>query len=143
MAGAFDRSMQKAKILAIDDDPVSTRVTKVFLEKVGRYEVQELNVPALALEVARDYRPDLVLLDVTMPGLDGGAVAQQLESEPSLAGVPIVFFTGAFAEEAVAGNHGMWGGMRFLTKPMRPKVMVATLDEALAEAREVHGEVAA
>jgi CheY-like chemotaxis protein len=70
------------------------------------------------LEEARRFQPDLVLLDVMMPGLDGGAVAAQLQEDPVLKKVPIVFLTAAAKKEEVASRGGLIGGQPFLAKPL-------------------------
>jgi len=106
------------RILVVDDEPSLTRVVKFNLEQHGEYEVQEVHVSPHVLEEARRFQPDLVLLDVMMPGMDGGAVAAQLLEDPGLKEVPIVFLTAAARKAEVASRGGLIGGRPFLAKPL-------------------------
>ena len=85
--------MNKKKILLIDDEASNTRPMKVNLDRTGRYTVQTENNALHALETARQFKPDLIFLDVMMPDMDGGQVAAQMEIDPALKNVPIVFLT--------------------------------------------------
>lgn len=87
--------MTKKRILIVDDEVGAARLLKANLEQTDRYEVRVENWPEDALAAAREFRPDLVLLDIIMPRLPGGNVAAQIEADPSLKGTPIVFLTAA------------------------------------------------
>src|ERR1700759_877101 len=76
--------LARPRILAVDDDARTTRLIKLLLAKRGGYEVLEENDPARAHQTAQDFRPDVILLDVMMPDLDGGAVAAQNQQDPKL-----------------------------------------------------------
>src|SRR2546425_8338770 len=95
----------KQRILVVDDFVSLTTLVKVALEKTGRYEVCEQNDSTEALSSARAFHPDLILLDVDMPELDGGSVAEQIRSDRFLKHVPVVFPTGLISDrEAKARN---------------------------------------
>ena len=81
------------RILIVDNDKNSTHLVKVLLEKTGRYLVFEENEPTRAHLSARNFRPDLILLDVVMPDTDGGEVAARIKMEPELQNTPIIFLT--------------------------------------------------
>lgn len=87
--------MNKKRILIVDDEVGAARLLKANLEQTDRYEVRVENWPEDALGAARQFRPDLVLLDIIMPRLPGGNVAAQIEADPTLKGTPIVFLTAA------------------------------------------------
>ena len=108
----------KKRILVVDDEVSITRLLKLNLEQTGQYVVATLNSPESALETALEFHPDLILLDVVMPGLDGGYLASTLQSHPALKAVPIVFLTAAATKEEVATRSGMIGGLPFLAKPV-------------------------
>src|SRR5438876_821277 len=94
---------EKRRILIIDDDRDASHLIKILLEKNGRYVVLEENAAATAHQSARNFRPDLILLDVMMPGTDGGDVAAQIEADLDLQRTPIVFLTGLVTKAEAKG----------------------------------------
>src|SRR5512140_1345551 len=109
---------EKKRILVVDDEPSITRMLKLNLEQTGEYQVATENVSMAALAAAERFKPDLMLLDVMMPGLDGGNLASQMQARPQLKGVPIVFLTAAVTREEVRQRAGLVGGLPFLAKPV-------------------------
>ena len=73
--------MSKQRILVVDDEPSITRLLKLNLEQTGRYEVRVENLGARAYEAAQEFMPDLVLLDIMMPDMDGSDVAASLKED--------------------------------------------------------------
>ena len=110
--------MSKQRIMVIDDEPDFTLTIRLNLEATGEYEVREINSAADALPAARDFHPDLVLLDVMMPGLDGGDVLAQFKDDTRLRATPIVFVSAAVLKEEVDAQGGLIGGRPFLPKPV-------------------------
>lgn len=107
----------KKRILIIDDEAGFTRLLKLNLEDTGDYEVRVENQPANAFEAAREFKPDLILLDVLMPGMDGGDVSARLQASSSTRSIPIVFLTAAVRKEEVGAHGGRIGGFPYLAKP--------------------------
>ena len=107
----------KKKILMVDDEPALTRVVKLNLERTGRYEVRTENSGTNAVTAAREFDPDLVLLDIIMPDIEGSYVAAQFKEDAQLAGIPIVFFTAAASKEDVQKQGGIIGDYPFIAKP--------------------------
>ena len=97
---------QPKRILIVDDEAGFTRLLKLTLEGTKRYIVKEVNDGSQALATARLFRPDLVLLDIVMPKMDGGDVARQITSDPSLKSVKIIFLT-AIVSQKEAGSGGL------------------------------------
>ena len=126
---------EKKRVLVVDDEPSITRLLKLNLEQTGDYEVATENVSKAALAAAEAFQPDLMLLDVMMPGLDGGNLAAQLQSSPKLKGVPIVFLTAAVTKEEVRSRRGLIGGLPFLAKPVNLQEVLACLQHHLGSAR--------
>lgn len=124
--------MIKPRILVVDDEPNLSGLVRLFLEKTQRFEVRVENRSALALTAAREFRPDMILLDVDMPGKDGGEVAREIQAEPALSGVSILFFTSLISRAEAGERETVRGGMRFLAKPVNPKVLIETVDRVLA-----------
>jgi two-component system OmpR family response regulator len=126
---------QKKRILVVDDEPSITRLLKLNLEQTGDYEVAEQNVSGAALVAAEQFRPHLVLLDVMMPGLDGGSLANALRASPKLKDVPIVFLTAAVTRKEVRERQGLVGGLPFLAKPVNLREVLACLQQHLGPPR--------
>ena len=122
---------QPKKILIVDDEPGLTRMLKFNLEKRGEYEVMEVNAALHAWKEAKAFRPDLILLDVMMPGVDGGTLAAQLQSDPDLKTVPIVFLTAAVKKSEVLARNGVIGGLPFLAKPVELSELNSCLERHL------------
>jgi two-component system, OmpR family, response regulator len=125
----------KKRILVIDDEPSVTRLTKMNLELTGSYEVRGENDPRNTLAVAREFRPDLILLDVMMPAMDGGEVASRLGADPQLKDVPIVFLTGIVSRRETQGGELVTPGGRFVAKPVSLVELIQIIEESLPTAR--------
>jgi CheY-like chemotaxis protein len=123
--------MGKKRILIIDDEPGFTRMVKLNLEKTGEFEVREENRAPNALATAREFKPDLILLDVIMPTLDGGDVFAHLQKDRLLKGTPVVFLTATVTKDE-AGRHGLnSGGALFLAKPVSVENLIHCIQEHL------------
>jgi CheY-like chemotaxis protein len=118
------------RILIVDNDRDSTHLVKVLLEKTGRYLVFEENDPTQAYLSARNFRPNLVLLDVVMPERDGGEIAAQIRADPELHNTPIIFLTALVTRaEAKAGLH--IDGHPFLAKPISIPEVIEAIEQIL------------
>ena len=125
--------MNKHKILVVDDDPKLSRLVKTILEKTALYEVQEENRSNAALATAKAFGPDMILLDVDMPGKDGGDVARELQSDPALCRKPVLFFTSLISHREAGKREVERGGMLFLAKPVDPVVLIETVARILGK----------
>jgi CheY-like chemotaxis protein len=83
----------KKRILLLDDEMDFVDLMKATLELTGEYEVRTTVRPSTFLQVAQDFKPDLIILDCMMPGLDGGEVAGQIQADPALRETPFMFLT--------------------------------------------------
>ena len=99
-------TINKKRVLIVDDEPSFTRLLKLNLHHTGRYMAEVVNDSANALQVAERFGPDIVLLDVMMPGLDGSEVADRLHSNPRFRNTPIIFLTAAVKKQEVAMRGG-------------------------------------
>jgi CheY-like chemotaxis protein len=119
------------RILIVDDESGFTRLLKLTLERTGRYEVREENDGTRAIQTAREFQPDLILLDIMMPYADGGDIAARMRKDPRFDAVPIIFLT-AIVSPSEAGQHsGEFGGFSFLAKPISIETLTKCLDENL------------
>ena len=126
--------MPKKKILIIDDEVGYTRMVKLNLEKTGEFEVREVNHAPNAIAAAREFKPDLVLLDVIMPAMDGGDVKARMQSDPHLKDIPVIFLTAALSVNETHGVPQKSGGEQFLAKPVSLAVLLACIKETLSVA---------
>jgi putative two-component system response regulator len=109
----------KMKVLVVDDDPINLRILVNTLK--GTYDILTAKDGHEALvRIAAD-RPDLVLLDVMMPGLDGMQVCQRVRADPELADTPIIFVTGLSSPEG-EGRGLELGAVDYITKPVDLKL---------------------
>ena len=122
---------EKRRIMVIDDEAGFTSLLKLNLEKTGRYEVHSENNGARSLESAREFQPELVLLDVVMPGADGGDVLTRFKADERLKQVPVIFLTATMSPDAVAARGGVIGGIPVIAKPVDVKKLVRQIDAAL------------
>jgi two-component system, OmpR family, response regulator len=121
---------EKRRVLIVDDEPDSTHLVKILLEKTGNYIVLEENDADQAHQSARNFRPDAILLDIMMPNTDGGEVAAQIEADPELRSTPIIFLTALVTEpETKAGLR--IEGHRSLAKPINIPQLIDKIEESV------------
>jgi two-component system OmpR family response regulator len=118
------------KVLIIDDEPDIRRIVRLGLTRVGKMDVVEAASGAEGLIKAKEERPDAVLLDVMMPGLDGPSTLARLREDPATAGIPVVFLT-AKAIAAELDRLKALGASGVLTKPFDPMSLARDLLTAL------------
>jgi CheY-like chemotaxis protein len=121
----------RKRILAVDDNASNTRLVKLCLEQTNQYVVREENSAKDALTAVETFQPQLILLDVMMPGMDGGELAACFRADPKLKGVPIVFLTAAITHGEVVASGGRLGGNNFLSKPVVLTELVACMEHHL------------
>ncbi len=114
----------------VDDEAPIRLLCRVNLEAEGM-EVLEAADGLAALEQARAQRPDVILLDVMMPGLDGWRVAEELLGDPATSAIPIVFLT-ARAELRDRERGLVVGGLDYVTKPFDPVELAPLVQRVLA-----------
>jgi len=120
------------KILLVDDDTDTLRLVGVTLQRQG-YEVRVANSGQQALTMVQSELPDLILLDIMMPEMDGYDVARHLRSDPTTAEIPIIMFTAKTqVDDKVMGFEA--GADDYLTKPTQPRELFAHIKAVLARA---------
>ena len=119
--------MSKRRVLIVDDDVNLSRLSGMILENSGTYEVMIVNESVRALSAALQFRPDVMLLDVDMPGKDGGDLAREAANDSRLRDIPILFLTGLVSSEEAGAAPLERAGMTFLSKPVEPALLLATI----------------
>ena len=121
-----------AHILIVDDSPTDVRVFTTLLEKAG-HRVSSAATAEQGIEMARSMRPDLVIMDVIMPGMNGFQATRTLSRDPGTQNVPVLIITTKSME-----TDRVWGlrqGARdFLTKPVGEKELLARIQNLLVKA---------
>ena len=123
--------MTMKTILIIDDEPEFVEVTRMRLVASG-YAVVTTTGGRDGLRQARAIQPDLILLDIMMPDMDGRDVGQALQADPRLRTIPIVYITALIGRKEVARHNETAPGEVFLSKTASPVEMLAAIAKALA-----------
>jgi CheY-like chemotaxis protein len=120
----------RAVVLMIDDCPVNIDVVRSTLEPFG-YAMVWTHDSRLAIEFARNARPDLVLCDIHMPAADGFAVLTAMKSDPHLRTIPFVLLSATVWPET-DGPHGLeLGAEKFISRPIDPAALLAEIKDCL------------
>ncbi len=112
---AIGQKTKVTKILVVDDEPQITEIVEAFLVNAG-HQVIISNDGKTAVQKAKEIRPDIILLDIMMPGTDGYSICNEIKSDPGLANTPVVFLTGKDMNEDM-GRSFKVGGDMFIKKP--------------------------
>jgi DNA-binding response OmpR family regulator/DNA-binding CsgD family transcriptional regulator len=123
-------------VLIVDDVPDNLALLHDALDDSG-YTVLVATNGEQALQTAARARPDIVLLDALMPGMDGFEVARRLKADPATAAIPIVFMTGLTETEHVVAAFAA-GGADYVTKPIKPMEVLARIAAHMHSARAQH-----
>ncbi len=114
------------RILYVDDEVILQKVTRATLERFGGFTVAVAGSGPETLAIVGEFRPDLILLDVMMPGMDGPATLRALRADPETASIPVVFITAKAQAQEIARFHEL-GVAGVVTKPFEPKELADTL----------------
>jgi CheY-like chemotaxis protein len=120
----------KSRILIVDNNAQFADRVRLLLEATGNYIACAVNDPRRALEAARSFKPDLVVVDLIMPQADGLEVAAQLEADWALHAVPIVFMTALITPEEARDGRRI-NGHRVVPKPTHGFDLIKVVEENL------------
>ena len=123
---------QRPRLLLVDDEPTNLQVLRHVLQ--ADYRLLFATDGARALQVAREQQPQLILLDIMMPGMDGYAVCRALKADPATAGIPVIFITALNDSQDETAGFDV-GGVDYLTKPVSPPVVRARVRTHLSLVR--------
>jgi PleD family two-component response regulator len=118
-----------AEIIAVDDTPANLQLLEEILRD-GGYSVRAFARGQLALEAAAQKPPDLIMLDVNMPGMNGYETCERFKADPRLSSIPIIFIS-AFSEVLDKVNAFQCGGVDYVTKPFHGAEVLARLETHL------------
>jgi putative two-component system response regulator len=121
-------SKAKKRVLVVDDTPENLQFLVALLK--DKYAVVAETSGQKAIEIAKNSKPDLILLDIIMPQMDGYEVCRLLKSEPATSSIPVVFVTSK--NDAFDDTIGYSvGASEYLTKPIEPDLLIATVEAYL------------
>lgn len=122
--------MTKKKILIIDDEKDFTQMVKLNLEKGGRFEVSIENKSPHALAAAKRYTPDVILLDILMPEMDGFKVLELLKKDYNTISIPVVMLTAVMTDEAKAKSTSLYDE-GYIEKPVTAEELEREIEKVL------------
>lgn len=114
------------RILYVEDEPDIQAVARLALEALGGFEVEVCGSGQEALEKAPSWLPQLILLDVMMPGMDGPGTLAKLRAIPSLSTIPVIFMTAKAQPSEILAYQAM-GALDVIPKPFDPMTLAATV----------------
>jgi len=123
--------MRKTKILVVDDEERLTKMVKLNLEQTGDYEIRTENLATNALNAAREFKPDLIILDIMMPDISGDVVAQQLLDDEELNDIKIIFLTALVTKGEIKAKGSEIAGRTFMAKPVKIDELITCIEEQL------------
>lgn len=118
------------KILVVDDDKVFLRLVEYDLTKNG-FDVVTAPDGEMGVILAKTQRPDLILLDINMPNMEGGDVVAILESNPLTCDIPIIFVTALLTKQEEERRHNMMGKHSFFSKPYNLQRLLEEIDKLI------------
>ncbi len=121
------------RVLLIDDEASFTRMVKLNLEATGKYAVRVVNESPQSQQVANEFHPEIILLDVVMPEVDGGDVANQLRQHETTKHIPIIFVSAMVSRRESGSGFYKSGGEHFLAKPVSTELLDESIEQVLAQ----------
>lgn len=128
-----DSDNMRRRVLCIDDNPINIKLIKKILSHYRHLEVLDAHEPNLGIELALTYQPDLVLLDINMPGMDGYQVLRFLQTYPETQNIPVIAVTASAMKKEI--ERGFEAGFSsYITKPFEVISFLETIDQILNQA---------
>jgi CheY-like chemotaxis protein len=123
--------MEKKKILVVDDEIDFTQILRANLESTDAYIVRVENLGSFTLKAAREFRPDLILLDIMMPDMQGSEVAVQLKQDAQCKDIPVIFLTALVTNKDNDKSCTHIAGHPFIGKPFETQNLIDCIEDNL------------
>ncbi len=123
---------QRRSILIVDDDQAQTYTLSLRLQTQG-FETVSAHTGHQALDIARDAGPDLILLDLGLPDMDGLEVCQKLADAPESCGIPVIILSGQERQDIIRNSRAA-GCLFFMRKPYDPNALLTLIEHSLDDA---------
>ncbi|MCD6080305.1 MAG: hypothetical protein B6D53_04000 [Candidatus Omnitrophica bacterium 4484_49] len=121
------------KVLLIDDEEDFCELVKANLEETGEFEVITTTDPQQGLTLAKKELPNIILLDIVMPGMDGSTLAGRLKEDPLTADIPIIFLTAIVTQSEIGSEGREISGRHFFAKPVETQALVRYIKKVLGK----------
>ncbi len=121
--------MTKKSIVLVDDEPIVCETVKITLSSRG-YKIKTVEDPTDAMDAIRKAKPDLVILDLYMPHIDGASLCRQLKEDPELRDIPVLFFSGSSKPVDVMSGLKA-GGYDYVAKPIDGEELLVKVEAIL------------
>lgn len=118
------------RILYVEDEPDIRTIARIALENIGGFSARICSSGPEALEAVTEFKPDCILLDVMMPGMDGPSVLKALRQLPECATIPVIFMTAKVQRSEVAQYRAL-GALDVIPKPFDPMTLASTILQIL------------
>jgi len=119
------------KVLIADDEKSLCDSLKKSFELTGDFSVETISDSKAVVAAAVKFKPDIILLDVMMPGKSGNAVALELKEKEATKNIPLIFLTGIVSSDEVDGKDNMIGGEYFIAKPVDMDVLICLIKKII------------
>jgi CheY-like chemotaxis protein len=126
----------KKRVLLIDDEKHFCYFVKAKLEQTGRFEVLIAGNGLHGIRLAKAYNPDLILLDVNMPVMDGPATAERILDDEQTCDIPLLFLSGLVTKDEIEAHGGSIAGREFIVKPARGDELIDAIESRLSRNRD-------
>jgi CheY-like chemotaxis protein len=117
--------VKKVLVLVVDDEPEILTLVESRL-KAGGYEVITANDGEEGLKQCKQFKPDIAVLDIMMPGMTGDSVAEAMKDDPALCDIPVIFLTAMVKKQEAAKGRAI-GGRYYLAKPFKGEELLEVL----------------
>lgn len=128
-SGEIKVKKQLKKILYAEDEEDIRSIAQIALEDIGSYSVEYCSNGCQVLDTIKDYNPDLLLLDVMMPEMDGPATVRELRKTPDYALIPVIFMTAKIQADEIE-EYKLLGAIDVIAKPFDPMSLPELIEKA-------------
>lgn len=122
--------MGKKRVMIVDDEKDFLEITKINLEMTDKYEVMALSSAENIISQVQKFKPDIILLDIIMPKIDGVEVCERLNEDPEGAGIPVISLSALDTDKDKLMMYKL-GIVDFLVKPIEKNILIAKIEKAL------------
>jgi len=116
------------RVCYVEDDEDIRKIVRMSLERIGKLTVEVVGDPMVAIEAIKSFKPELVMLDWMMPGMDGPTLYRKMREVPEVSDLPVVFITAKASEKELSELRSL-GAAGTISKPFSPRDLPAQLQE--------------